>query len=494
VFVGLAARVFAGDVTAPLVALLVVLAPLLALLRGGGRGGDAPGPDVVSTVVGLSALGMVLSANVMVVTAVASLLGVPFPQSAALLGVSACLILVCRRAPFVSSLAFIVGIAGLTVLVAAMGVALPAAPWTTWAQLASRPALAFSPGTAWVSDGRTVPRATTLVFDETHQVTALSGGVFRVEEGERSDRTVQERRLNPGDSLMLRAGDRLTIPPDVRVRFEAGKRIPGTPRSGVAWAEPPRHPSWPALVEALGLALTMTGGAVMLLGGHSRATRLSTAVGVPLLLIAFAFSASSWGVYAVWFAADLGLGASSLAPLLAAVHVSLDGKEPAHLPLLGALALGMLFVAAAAGLANRMAALTESWRADEARPAARLLLDVLWLGMLGAAVMLSQYELEPGTILRLGLGLGASAWAAPRLGGARGGVVAGAVTGVVVFSALSIAHALALPAVTLLGPYPALVAAPAAVVVAVVGRRRRPSPRALRLREPRASVAGSGRP
>ena len=237
-FVGLAARVFAGDVTAPLVALLVVLAPLLALLPGGGRGGDAPGPDVVSTVVGLSALGMVLSANVMVVTAVASLLGVPFPQSAALLGVSACLILVCRRAPFVSSLAFIVGIAGLTVLVAAMGVALPAAPWTTWAQLASRPALAFSPGTAWVSDGRTVPRVTTLVFDETHQVTALSRGVFRVEEGERSDGTVQERRLNPGDSLMLRAGDRLTIPPDVRVRFEAGKRIPGTPRSGAAWAEP----------------------------------------------------------------------------------------------------------------------------------------------------------------------------------------------------------------------------------------------------------------
>jgi hypothetical protein len=494
VFVGLAARVFAGDVTAPLVALLVVLAPLLALLPGGGRRGDAPGPGVVSTVVGLSALGMVLSANVMVVTAVAGLVGVPSQQSMTLVGVSACLILVCRRAPFVSSLAFISGIAGLTVVVAAMGVALPAAPWTTWAQLASRSALAFSPGTAWVTDGRTLPRPTTLVFDEAHQVTALSGGVFRVEERERGDGTVQERRLNPGDSLMLRASDRLTIPPDVRVRFEAGKRIPGAPRSGVAWAEPPRHPSWPTLVEALGLALTMTGGAVMLLGGHSRATRLSTAVAVPLLLIALAFSASSWGVYAMWFAADLGLGASSLTPLLAAVHLSLDGKEPAYLPLLGALALGMLFVATGAGLANRMAVLTESRRADEARPATRLLPDVLWLGMLAAAAMLSQYELEPETMLRLGLGLGASAWAAPRLGGAHGGIAAGAVTGAVVFLGLSIAHALALPAVGLLGPYPALVAAPAATVVAVVGRRRRPAPRALRLREPGASVAGSGRP
>lgn len=487
---GLAASVFAGEVTAPLMALLVVLAPLLALLAAG-RGGDTPGR--LATVVGLLSVGMVLTANVMVVIGVARFLDVSLHQSVVMLGMSACFILIWRHSAVAWSLAFVIGVVSLAVMVVVMGLVFSAAPWTVWTQLASRPALAFSPLAAWVTEGRTLPRPTTLMFDETHRVTALSGGVFRVDEGDVGDSPARERRLNPGDSLALRAGDRLTIPPDVRVRFEAGKRIPGAPRSGVVWAEPPRHPSWPTFIDALGLVLTLTGGAVTLLGGHRHATRLIAAVAVPLLLIACALSASAWGVYAMWLAADLGLGASSLGSLVQALQLSLDDNARAQLLLLGALGLTMLFIAAAAGLANRMVILTESWRSGEARLAARLLPDVLWLGIVATGVMLSQYDLEPGTILRLGCGLGASAWAAPRLAGARGAASMGALAGALVFSALSIAHALALPAVTLLGPYPALVAAPAAAAVAAVGRRRRPS-LPLRIREPGASVAGSGGP
>lgn len=489
-FVVLAGAVFAGEVTAPLVALLVVLAPLLVLLAGG-RGDERPEPSAVTAVAGLLTVGTVLSANVMVMTGVASLCGIPPRQSLVLTALSACLTLVWRRAPVVWSFALVLGMAGLTVIVVAMGMALPAAPWTAWTHLASRPALAFSPGTAWVTEGRTLPRPTTLTFDETHHVTAVNPGVFRVEEREQSGVTVREWRLNPGDALALRAGDRLTVPPDARVRFEAGKRIPGAATSGVAWAEPPRRASWPALVEALGLAVTLAGGAATVMGGHARATRL-TAVATPVLLIAFALVASSWGVYAVWFAADLGLGAPSLGPLVEAPQLSLGGDEHPDLLPIGAFGLVMLFIATTAGLKCRVGNLTAGWRAGEGRPAIHILPDVLWLGMLAVGAGLSQWELEPGTLLPLGLGLGASAWAAPRLVGNRRGVRAGTVMGAAVFAALSIAHALALPAMASLGPYPALVAAPVAAVVAAVGRRRPPLPRAHPARPQPASVAGNG--
>jgi hypothetical protein len=480
-----ATAVFAGSATAPLVALLVVLAPLLALLAAG-RSADAAGASVVTRVAGLLAAGMVQVANVMLMSGVAALSGIPFRQSLIVIGVWACSILVWRRAPAVWSCALVLGMAGLAVTLVAMGAGLPGPPWTAWAQLASRPTLAFSPGAAWVTEGRTVQRSTTLTFNDTHQVTALSGGVFRVE--------AQERRLSPGDVLALRPGDRLTIPPDVRVRFEAGKRIPGGPMSGVVWAEPPRRPSWPALVEALGLAVTLAGGAVTLLGGGSHASRLTAAIAAPALLIAFVLMASSWGVYAVWFAGDLGLGASSLAPLVEAGRLSLGDGGPTPLLLLGALGLTLLFLASTAGLANRMRTLAEVWGAREAGPAVRLLPDVLWLGMLVIGVALSQYALESGTLLRLGWGLGASAWAGPRLAGARGAVGAGTLTGGAIFAALSIADALALPEAAFLGHYPALLAAPAAAVVATVGRRRRASSHALHVRPATASVAGNGRP
>ncbi len=489
----LAAAVFAGEASAPLVALLVVLAPLLALVAGG-RGRRESPPSVVTAVAGLATVGTVLSANVMIMMGVARLWGVPLRQSLALLGVSTCAVLVWRRAAALWSGVLILGIAGLTGIVMSMGVVIPAAPWTAWTDLASRPALTFAPGAAWVTDGGTLPRPTTLVFNEVHQVTALSTGVFGVEEGERKDGRIRERRLDPGESLALRAGDRLTIPADTRVRFEAGKRIPGAPPSGAAWAEPMRQASWPTFVEALGLTVTLVGGAVTVLGGHARTTRLTAAFAVPLLLIAFALSASSWGVYAVWFAMDRGLGAPKLGPLLEAVNLSLGNHQLSHLLLIGILGLVALFIAAAAGLANRVEILTEPWRGDEERPAGRLFPDVLWVGMVAVGVMLSLGELEPGALLAFGWGLGASAWAAPRLGGARAGTGAGSVTGVIVFVALSIARTLAVPGLAPLDSYPALVAAPTAVVAAVLGRRRPASQGAGGRRQPWPSVAGSRRP
>jgi hypothetical protein len=51
----------------------------------------------------------------------------------------------------------------------------------------------------------------------------------------------------------------------MRVRFEAGKRIPGIAASGVDWAAP-RARGLGALWDALGLVVTLGGGALVLVG------------------------------------------------------------------------------------------------------------------------------------------------------------------------------------------------------------------------------------
>jgi hypothetical protein len=273
------------------------------------------------------------------------------------------------------------------------------------------------------------------------------------------------------------------------VRFEAGTRIPGAAPTGVAWAEP-RRPWWRALIEALGLAVTVLGGAATLMGVPAPATRL-TAVATPVLLVAFALLASSWGVYAAWFATDLSLGATSLVPLVQTPLVSLRADAFGWAASAAGLGLLALLVATTAGLKSRVESLTHRWGSGPGRPAPRFLGDILWVGLVAACALLHSQDVAPATLLRLGLGLGASAWAAPRLTGGRRGAVAGSVVGAAVFAALSIAAELPLPGVVSLGPYPALVAAPLAAGVAAVARRSR-SAGARRQRSARLGCSGQG--
>ena len=126
---------------------------------------------------------------------------------------------------------------GFVALVALVAVTLVVSPWGAWRAVASRSALTFSELSPWVTEGRTLARSTTLDFNEAHQVTALSPVVYRMLEPGR----FREGQLHAGESLSLRAGDRLVLDAGARLRFEAGKRIPGSPASGVAWADPPER-------------------------------------------------------------------------------------------------------------------------------------------------------------------------------------------------------------------------------------------------------------
>src|SRR5262249_59924087 len=125
---------------------------------------------------------------------------------------------------------------GFVALVALVALSLVVSPWGAWRALASRSALAFSELSPWVTEGRTLTRSTAIDFTEAHRITALSPATYRVLELDR----FREGQLHAGESLALRAGDRLGLAAGAPPRFVAGKRIPGSPASGVAWADPPQ--------------------------------------------------------------------------------------------------------------------------------------------------------------------------------------------------------------------------------------------------------------
>ena len=226
---------------------------------------------------------------------------------------------------------------------------------------------------------------TTLTFTESHRVTAVTAGVYRVAERDRAPMTLREWRLSAGDSLALRPGDQVSIPVGARVRFEAGKRVPGAPVSGVAWADRPGAPTAGRLAGWLGLTVTLTGGALALVRPVAPPSR-AAALLAPATVLAVVLAAAVWGVYAVDAAPELSIGAppsASLAGLPAAV-----AGHPWRARLLGAtvVALGSLLVASAAALRQRLVDLAELAGGRAGSWARRPLIGIVaWLIVVGAA-------------------------------------------------------------------------------------------------------------
>ena len=110
----------------------------------------------------------------------------------------------------------------------------------------------------------------------------------------------------------MRPGDRLALAAGTRIRFEPGKRVPGSAASGVAWAEPPERRSPGTAAHALGTALTLVGGALALLPPLGPLAWRGAAAG-PALLLALTLAAICWGTYAVYVAPELALAAPNTA-------------------------------------------------------------------------------------------------------------------------------------------------------------------------------------
>lgn len=458
----LLARVFAGEPSAVVLALVGATAPLLAPL--------APRPlsghDQITGTLTAASAGLVLGASLLVAADVARLLGVArWPA----LGLAAALAAVALLSPGLASRALLPGTLALAVPLVAIPLVGGPSPWGAWAALAARPALVFAETSPGTTQGLRLLGPTTLAFSEPHRVTAMSEGLYRVVAREGDREAIREWRLTRGDALTLRPGDRLDLAAGMQVRFEPGRRVPGAASSGVAWAETRGNDPVADATDVLGAALSLAGGAAVLLGRRrsreresptrvARTAAIVAALG-PWLLVLVAVCG---GVYAAFAASDLALGAPGIAPLLSLPAV-LPGA-PWDRPLVAATLVGMgaLLVATAAGLRRQVV--------PHALPKA-LRTPAFWILIAAAAAIAVAGPEDPWRALSLGCGLAASAVAAPALAGvgprAR---LAGAVVGAGAFAALSLGIG-GIGTPESVAAYPVLVAAPLAFAAASLGGR-----------------------
>ena len=473
-----AARGFAGGSDAPALALAVLVAPLVAFLVPASSGGRRP--DVVTAVTISAAAGCIVWANLLLVADVAGLLGLPRWAATALATLIALVALELARATDAARGApgrergagtasrlyraalrgggltlLYASAAGFVALVVVIALTLVTSPWGAWRALASRPALTFSELSPWVTEGRTLTRATELDFTEAHRVTALSPATYRVLEPGR----FREWPLRAGESIALRAGDRLVVDAGARLRFEAGKRIPGSPASGVAWADPPERAGVPAAAEVLGVMVTLVGGALAFVGSRPTPGARTVHVG-SVLLLALVLASLSLGVFGAFAAPGLSIGVSALAAVFDLPAAIVPGPRGRALGGLGVLVLLVLFAATALALRDVLRrAMREPDRdasaPERARPIMRVFLIAAWIGSLWGG--------EASRALLTGLGLAASATLASRLVDEQPGArLVAPLVGVITFAAVSILGA-RLPAwASAVGAYPVLAALPLA--------------------------------
>ena len=339
-----------------------------------------------------------------------------------------------------------------------------AGPLEAWDRVASRAAFRFSASSPWVTTGRPLdrvaPNGAGLVFDEEHRVTAVSAGALRVRSQDGARTSHREWEMGPGQSVTLRPGDRLEAASGVRVRFEAGRRVPGAPVSGAAWA----RAGPPDLVPRLGLGLTLLGGAVALLRPRRRPPR-SAALLSGAALLAVLLWAEAWALYGALTVPELLLAANGLARVLDLPGLAL-GEGP-----------GEPYLALLRHRARWRAFSPRRWASGPPSPGSatsprQVVRDAgLWAAVFAVSGALALWPADPWALTLLALGLAASVVAPillvpARPGSARGPLGAGLI-GLALFIALTLFGRLgdAPPDIGPLLAYPALIALPAAVVL-----------------------------
>jgi hypothetical protein len=164
-------------------------------------------------------------------------------------------------------------------------------------------------------------------------------------------------------------------------------------------------------------------------------------------------------VYCATLAPELTAGAALAAPMIRLPTVAAAGTAGRALGVL--VGAGLLTLLAVAGWSLR----------DRVTAAAGSRGDVLWVVLVAAASILATVAIDPWAVLTTGLGLGASAGAAPlRAGGGRA-AVAGAVSGAAAFGVLALGGPVLADTLGALAAWPALVAAPLAWGITTVAAR-----------------------
>ncbi len=420
------------------VGLLVVLAPLLAVVVGGARVATPPSESALHGVVLVVVAALLIWANLSLAGDVATALGIPRWHGVVLAAGPALVLALWRRVPALSAALLVVALAGMALPLARVAQVSGVDPTRAWQTLASREAFHFAPGSTSVAGGRDIfggSRRAPVALDEEQRVSAPSGGAVRVLTRDVLRQGSQEWNLAPGQSVSLRPGDRLEAEPGTRLRFEAGRRVPGAPASGAAWAAgggPPRP------VALLALGLTLVGGAIALFAQPrfvAPGRRTAAAAGAALLVALF--WAQGWTVYAALQAPDVFLGGVTLASVVEVPALALGAPGS---PFQVALLVGLLaaFAAGSAALIERPGAAGASAAgvgggADVGRDLG------FWAAVFAAAAAASLWAVDPWAIALWALGLAASTLAAGAVlpgTGARASASAVAI-GLAVFAALS---------------------------------------------------------
>jgi hypothetical protein len=467
--VAVVAHVTAGGLEAPLFVLAALAAPLLALLASPERPVTSSG---FATTLGLVSVVCVLGAGFRTVADVGQVLGL---ETGATVGAVLVLVLVTtvwRDHHRVAATALVVGWGALLVALVMLAGSAGVAPWTAWSRVASRGTFELGPRSEWTREGAQFGEPTTLTFTEPHRIVALSDAVVRVTERDRGT-AVRDRKLAAGESLALRPGDSLAIPAGVRLRFEAGRRIPGAP-SGVAWADGTGVSRRRLSVWWVGLTLTLAGGALMIVRPVPSPSRAS-AVGGPAVVFTIVVAATCWGLYAIDTAPELTLGVPAAAQLVRLAPVVAD--EPWRSRILASIVLALLalFLAAAAALRHSLIDLTAAGTTTVRR---RLIEAAAWIVMVVAAAGTSLLATDGFTLLLHGAGLATAVLLGPLLVSGTGPTVdsaraKGALVGALIFVLLALLARWVGPLglIGVVTQYPALLAAPAAWLVAILSRR-----------------------
>jgi hypothetical protein len=416
----------------------------------------------------LLAVAVLLWANLILAGNVAVWLGAPRWQGIAAAAGAGWLLTAWRGSARLAPILLLIVLIAVSGPLIALAKEAGAGPLAAWARVANREPFRFPARSQWVTAGRGLTIAhgrPRIVFDEDHRVTAPAGGrlVARVQDGDRA--TDREWTLEPGQSVTLRRGDQLLRSAMERIQFESGKRVPGAPESGIAWAAGDR-PSW---ARAVGLLLTALFGALALLRAGVPAPPMSRAMVAVVaggLMIALL-----WGqckaVYTALEAPDIFLGGIAPERLLAwdASGERDVASSPAQLSLLaGGLAS---FLASSIALRARLGALDRTGSGEIGH-------DVgLWAGVFAIAAIAALWPVDVWSLVLLVLGAVGSSLGASTLAPAPVSVAtAASLVGLAVFASLALVAAWRSPADGVLGAllaYPALAAVPVSALVLWIG-------------------------
>lgn len=459
------------------VGLLAVIAPLLAVTHGRRPPPSAEGgPALVHVGALMMVSALLIAANLSLAGRAAERLGGARWQGVAVGAAGAILPLLWRRAERTGAALLVVALVGLALPVLALARVSGLAPLAAWVTMAERRAFEFSELSRWVSEGRDLKFARgtqPLLFEEEHRIAASSAGTVKVLSQDGLRVAQRPWLLAPGQGLVLRPGDRLEPTAGVMLRFEAGKRVPGAPPSGPAWAA--TSADW---VTLLALGVTVLGGALALLRDGPRAPpqRGARVLLGAALFVALAW-AQCWAVYGALTSPDVFLGGVSADRLAELPARALEGRRAADV-VQGLAAVGALaaFVASSVALRARVAAVDPSGGGEVGRDPG------LWGAIIALAAAASLWPLDSWMLTLWGLGLAASA-ILPALGsGARppGAARLASVVGLAVFGALLLLGRMRgedggsdSALLVSVFAHPAVAALPAALVVGWLGSRVR---------------------